>query len=206
MSKLSLEEINSRYPDVLSEIGNIGAGNAATAISSMLNHRIDIGVPEVRLVAVEKIGASVGHEDDVIVGIMLGVEHDIEGSMMFLIDMKSAKHMINHLMMRDPEHDVEFDEIELSAIREVGNIIAGAYLNAIAGLTNLCITPTVPYVTIDMAAAILSVPAIQFGMSGDYALMINTQISSEMDIKGSFILMPEGNSYEKIFSSLGIEL
>lgn len=204
MSKLSLREINERYPDVLSEIGNIGAGNAATAISSMLNQRINISVPHVELIRVEEVGEIVGNEDEVVVGILLGITMDLKGSMMFLLDLKSAGHLVNHLMMREPEHEVTFDEIELSAIKEVGNIISGAYLNAIAGLTGLTLSPTVPYVSIDMAAAILSVPAIQFGMMGDYALLVKTDISSELDIRGYFILMPEGESYEKIFSSLGI--
>jgi chemotaxis protein CheC len=203
---LSLEEVNEKYIDVLKEIGNIGAGNATSAIANMLGLKIDMSVPEVQFLPVEKIGESMGAEDEVIVGIMLGVESDIEGSMMFLMDMESAHHIVNRLMMRPTDYNEPFDEMDLSAVKEIGNIIAGSYLSALSGLTNLVITPTIPFVSVDMAAAILSVPAIQFGMMGDNALMIKTEFSDELAINGYFILMPEEDSYEKILTSLGLSL
>ncbi|MBQ1546932.1 MAG: chemotaxis protein CheC [Lachnospiraceae bacterium] len=202
----SLDEINEMYIDVLKEIGNIGAGNATTAIANMLNLKIDMSVPQVELMPVEKIGSCIGAEDEVIVGIMLGVELDIEGSMMFLMDMRSAHHLVNQLMMRDYNYAEDFDEMDLSALKEVGNIIAGSYLSALSGLTNLSISPTVPFVTIDMAAAILSVPAVMFGMMGDKALLIKTEFGDDFEMNGFFILMPEEESYEKILSSLGLSL
>jgi chemotaxis protein CheC len=97
-----------------------------------------------------------------------------------------------------------FDEMDLSAIKEVGNIIAGSYLSALSGLTNLTVTPTVPFVAVDMAAAILSVPAVQFGMMGDNALLIKTEFGDELGLNGYFILMPEEESYDKILQSLGL--
>ena len=206
MSDINVEEISSQYFDVLKEIGNIGAGNATTAIANMLNLRINMHVPKVELLPVEKIGSSMGAEDEIIVGILLGVEHDIEGSMMFLMDKQSARNLVNRLMMKPADYDAEFDEMDLSAIKEIGNIIAGSYLSALSGLTNMVIMPTVPYVAIDMAAAILSVPAIQFGMTGDNALMIKTEFGDDFAINGYFILMPEEDSYDKILAALGIAL
>lgn len=206
MANLTLEEVNERYPDVLQEIGNIGAGNAATAISTMLNLKVDISVPKVELLRVEDVVSCLGDEEDIIVGIMLGVELDISGSMMFLLDLPSAHKLVNRMMMRDPDYNEDFDEMDFSAIKEIGNIIAGAYLNALAGLTGLAISPTVPFVAVDMAAAILSVPAVTFGMEGDYALMINTEIMEEESINGFFILMPESGTYDKILSALGLPI
>ena len=136
MSKMSLDEINQMFPDVLKEIGNIGAGNATTAIANMLNLRMDMSVPNVELLNVEQIGTAIGAEDSVIVGIMLGVETDIEGSMMFLMDLPSAHRLVNRLMMREADYNEEFNEMDLSAIKEIGNIIAGAYLSALSGMTN----------------------------------------------------------------------
>ncbi len=204
MSELSFDEINEKYYDVLKEIGNIGAGNATTAIANMLNLKMNMSVPNVELMPVEKIESAIGSEEQIVVGIMLGVETDIDGSMMYLMDLPSAHHLVNRLMMRDPDYDADFDEMDMSALKEIGNIISSAYLSALSGLTNLTITPTVPYISIDMAAAILSVPAIQFGMVGDKALLINTEMGDGMDISGYFILMPEGDSYEKILSALGM--
>ncbi|WP_028243852.1 chemotaxis protein CheC [Pseudobutyrivibrio ruminis] len=203
---LTLDEVNEKYFDVLKEIGNIGAGNATTAIANMLGLRIDMSVPEVAFLPVEELGSAIGAEDEIIVGILLGVEEDIDGSMMFLMDMASAHHIVNKLMMRDDSYNEPFDEMDLSAIKEVGNIIAGSYLSALSGLTNLTIVPSVPFVAVDMAAAILSVPAVQFGIFGDNALMINTDFSDDLGIKGHFILMPEEDSYAKILTALGVPI
>ena len=203
---LTLNEVNEKYFDVLKEIGNIGAGNATTAIANMLGLRIDMSVPEVAFLPVEDLGSAIGSEDEIIVGILLGVEEDIDGSMMFLMDMASAHHIVNKLMMRDDSYNEPFDEMDLSAIKEVGNIIAGSYLSALSGLTNLTIVPSVPFVAVDMAAAILSVPAVQFGIFGDNALMINTDFSDDLGIKGHFILMPEEDSYAKILTALGVPI
>jgi len=202
----NLNQLNDMYLDVLKEIGNIGAGNATTAISNMLNLKMDMSVPNVELMPVEKIGGAIGSEEQVVVGIMLGVETDVNGSMMFLMDMGSAHKMVNLLMMRDVNYNNDFDEMDLSALKEIGNIIAGSYLSALSGLTNLTISPTVPYVSVDMAAAILSVPAIQFGLISDKALMIKTEIGGDNKIDGYFILMPDEESIEKILASLGVQI
>lgn len=206
MGKFSLEEVNSMYMDVLKEIGNIGAGNATTAIAKMVGARIDMSVPSVKLLEVSELGTAVGKEDDTIIGIFLEVQNDIEGSMMFLLDIESGHYLVNTLMCRDMSYNEPFDEMDLSALKEVGNIIAASYLTALSTLTKMSIVPSVPYIAVDMAAAILSVPAIQFGMMGDKALMIQTAINADVAINGYFILMPEPESYDKILTSLGIQI
>ncbi len=204
MGEMSLEQVSDNYLDVLKEIGNIGAGNAMTALSQMLNCKVDMKVPQVKLLPFSDVGAMMGGEEQVMVGVYLGVEGDITGSMMFLIEKDSAKHLINKLMMgMAPEGD-DFSEMELSAMKEVGNIITGAYLNSLSTLTNLMIFPTPPDLTVDMAGAILSVPAIQFGTLGDNLLLIQSQFYDEVEIDGYFILIPDLESYSKILTSLGI--
>ncbi len=206
MSNYSLVEINERYVDVLREIGNIGAGNATTAIASMLSIRVDMNVPKVELLEVSKLGACICPEDEIIVGIFLELQLDIEGSMMFLMRMDSAHYLVNKLMMRDESYNEDFDEMDLSALKEIGNIIAGSYLSALSGLTNLSISPSVPYLSVDMAASLLSVPAIEFGQYGDHALLIETEFGDDVMINGYFILMPDQGSYDKILKGLGFEM
>ena len=96
--------------------------------------------------------------------------------------------------------------MDISAIKEIGNIISGSYLSALSTMTNMVITSSVPYLAIDMAGAILSVPAIQFGQYGDNALLIQTEFGDDVKIQGFFILMPDVESYDKILTSLGIAL
>lgn len=206
MGSMTLEEVNNLYLDVLKEIGNIGAGNATTAIANMLGIKIDMNVPNIKLMEVSQLGTAVGAEDETIVGIFLEVQNDIDGSMMFLLDIPSARYLVNKLMMTDVPADQPFGEIELSALKEIGNIIAGSYLSALSSMTNMVIAPSIPYIAVDMAASILSVPAIEFGLQGDNALLIQTEICADVAINGYFILMPEQGSYEKILTSLGISI
>ncbi|MCQ2526833.1 MAG: chemotaxis protein CheC [Lachnospiraceae bacterium] len=205
MSELDLETVTSQYFDVLKELGNIGAGNAMTALSQMIGSKIDMRVPQVKLLDFNELGGMIGGEEQIMVGVFLGVEGDITGSMLFLLELSSAKHLINKVMMGmgDPNSD-ELTDMERSAMQEVGNIITGAYLNSLAMITNLTIFPSPPSLTVDMAGAILSVPAIEFGIYGDKILMIQSQFFDDVEIDGFFVLVPDIDSYAKILTALGI--
>lgn len=204
MNNFTLTDINDIYFDVLREIGNIGAGNATTAIAKMLDLRLNMNVPKVELLTFSELAGIIGSEDAPVCGIYLEVQSDIAGSMMFILKLESAHYLVDRLMGRNTSEFKEFDEMDLSALREIGNIIAGSYLSALAGLTGMTITSSVPYLAIDMAGAILSVPAIQFGVFGDNALLIETEFGDDVLVEGYFILLPELDSYDKILSSLGI--
>ena len=162
-------------------------------------------VPKVDLMEFKEVGLFLGGEDSIMAGVYLLVEGDINGSMMFLSHKKAAKHMVNQLLMGmgHPEEE-EFDEMELSALKELGNIMTGSYLNALSDLTKLKIFPSVPEIKIDMAGAILSAPAIEFATLGDKILMIQTNFTDELDIDGYFILVPDLDSYDKIMKALGM--
>ncbi len=206
MGDLNLEQVSTQYYDVLKELGNIGAGNAMTALSQMLNCKIDMRVPKVELLEFSQVGEAVGGDEQIMVGVFLGVEGDITGSMLFLVEVNSAKHLIDKIMPGMTQPGTEFSEMELSAMQEIGNIITGAYLNSLATITNLTIFPSPPALTVDMAAAIMSVPAIEFGIYGDNILLIQSQFFDEVEIDGYFVLVPDIDSYERILTSLGLSV
>ncbi|MCH5341793.1 MAG: chemotaxis protein CheC [Acetatifactor sp.] len=204
MGDMTLEQVTDNYYDVLKEIGNIGAGNAMTALSQMLQCKVDMQVPQVRLLEFSAVGDMMGGEEQIMVGVFLGVEGDITGSMMFMVEEESARHLIQKITMGMMPAGSEFEEMGLSAMKEVGNIITGAYLNSLSTLTNLKIFPTPPALTVDMAGAILSVPAIQFGIYGDKILLIQSKFYDEIELDGYFILIPDLESYAKILTALGL--
>lgn len=207
MAKIDLENMNKVQFDVLKELGNIGAGNATTALAKMINAKIDMKVPKVELLGFSDIASAMGSEETVMVGIMLLLEGDVNGMMMFLLEEESARHLVNKLMgmeSRDEDKGAEFSSIQLSALNEIGNIITGAYLSALSDLTKLKIVSSVPNLQIDMAGAILSIPAIEFGKIGDKVLLIETRFDDETAIDGYFVLIPELESYDVILSSLGM--
>ncbi len=201
--KFNLSQMSQEYLDILKELGNIGAGNATTALAQLLHCKVDMQVPKVKVLDFSELGATMGGEENVMAAIFLNVEGDINGSMMFLQEIDSAKHVIEKMMGEKVEDD--FSEMQVSALQEIGNIIAGSYLNSLAKLTNLSIIPSVPSLSIDMAGAILSVPAIEFGMIADRILLIETQFFNEIEIDGYFVLIPDMESYEVILRSLGVQ-
>lgn len=208
MAKIDLENLDTIQFDVLKEIGNIGAGNATTALSRMINAKIDMSVPKVKLLGFSELAEVIGTEGTVMAGILLMLEGDIDGMMMFLLEIDSARALVNSLLGKEnselKKDDIDFDEMEFSAMREIGNIITGSYLSALSDLTKLTIVSSVPSLQIDLAEAILSIPAIEFSKIGDKVLLIQTQFDNESQINGYFVLVPELESYDKILGSLGL--
>lgn len=200
---INIDQMEEQYFDVLKEIGNIGAGNATTALSQMLGSKVDMKVPQVKLLEFKDVGTTMGGEDQIVAGIYLVVEGDITGSIMFMQKKESAKVMVSKLMGGMPSEGEDFSEMEQSALKEIGNIITGAYLNSLSTLTGLKIFPSVPDLCIDMAGALLSVPAIEFGTIGDKLLLIQTDFTDDVELSGYFVLVPDEESYGKIMKSLG---
>ena len=199
---MDAENLNSMMIDVLKEIGNIGSGNAVTALSNMLAKRIDMMVPKVRILEFNDVAEILGGEEEIVVGIYLDLNADVKGNIMFILDLDSALNLTN--MLLDKEDD-ELGDIAISALTEVGNILASSYVNSLSSLTGLKITVSVPSLAIDMAGAILSVPAIQFGLIADQVLFIETVFKEgKSSVYGNLFLLPDMASFEKILSKLGV--
>ncbi|CCQ93036.1 CheC, inhibitor of MCP methylation [[Clostridium] ultunense Esp] len=199
---MDVENLNSVMIDVLKEIGNIGSGNAVTSLANMLSKRVDMRVPKVRIMEFKDVAEVLGGEEELVAGIYLNLGSDVEGNIMFILDLDSALNLTNMLLGRE---DVELDDIAMSALSEVGNILASSYVNSLSGLTGLKITVSVPSLAIDMAGAILSVPAIQFGLIADQVLFIETVFQEGNNfVQGNLFLLPDMSSFEKILSSLGV--
>lgn len=204
MAKIDLNNMEGVYFDVLREIGNIGAGNATTALATMIGTKVDMRVPKVGLMEFKEIGAEMGGEETIMAGIYQQIRGDISGSIMFLLEEKSARVLVSKLMGVESNSSEPFNEMEISALQEIGNIITGSYLSSLSTLTNMTIDATVPSLCIDMCEAILSVPAIEFAELGDKMLLIKTEFSDDVKLEGYFILVPDLTSYEKILTSLGM--
>ncbi len=193
--------------DVLREVGNIGAGNAATALSTLLNKPVDMAVPTVNLLPFEAIAERVGGSEAVVIAIFLRVEGDAPGNMFFIISREQARRLLRDLLGFSAGENEEYSELELSALNEIGNISAGSYLSSLADFTGLRMSPTVPSLAVDMAGAILSYGLLQFGTMGDDALLIETTfLEGQQEAEGHFFLIPDPESFEKLFRALGVPI
>jgi chemotaxis protein CheC len=191
--------------DVLREVGNIGAGNAATALSKLLNKPVDMAVPTVSLLPFEAIADRVGGSEAVVVAIFLRVDGDAPGNMFFIISKESSRRLLRGLLSMEASDEDHYTEMELSALCELGNILAGSYLSSLGDLTGLYMSPSVPSIAVDMAGAILSYGLLQFGTMGDDALLIDTTfLEGRQEAEGHFFLIPDPDSFKKLFQSLGV--
>jgi len=202
---LDISKLSGFHLDVLREIGNIGAGNAATALAKMLDKKIDMKVPQIKVINLSEVSEVLGGAETEVVGILVGVQGDINGIMMFILDLNSARMLVNILMGNPLKAELEYDEMTRSALKEIGNILAGSYLSALSNMTNLTIMPSVPDLAIDMAGAILSVPAIEFGKTSDCVLYIENEFIDGLDsVIGDLFLIPDEASYSTLLRALGV--
>ncbi|MBR0061676.1 MAG: chemotaxis protein CheC [Selenomonadaceae bacterium] len=192
--------------DAMREIGNIGAGNTATALSQIVNKKIDMNVPQVSIVPIEDVPDLVGGPDALIVAIFLRVYGKAPGNILFLMPKENAFYLVDDLMGRPHGTTQSLDEMDVSALKEVGNILAGSYLNAFFHFTSLSMLPSIPSLAIDMAGAVLNIVLVQLGQMGDHAMVIETKFLAEDDsINGHFFLVPDPGSLATIVKAVGVE-
>ena len=201
--------------DVLRELGNIGAGNAATSLSTMLNATVDMAVPVVRITSFDDAVQSFGGAENLAAGVLLsfegleGVEkEEIKGMLLFIVDIESANDIVSMLTggMYEPGSP-EFEEMKPSVLSEIGNIMGAAYINSIATLTGLALNISVPYLATDMVGAILSIPIAEFGALSDTVLFIEESFSGVgKDINSSMSLFAGSETIDIIMQKLGIEV
>ena len=202
-----IDNMSQEQLDVFKEIGNIGAGNAATALAAMLDRRMTMTVPHVEIVPFQKITDILNGPESIVAGVLVGMEGDLNGSILLVMNKNDAEMMVAILTGRDmSELDLyAFTEDDNSALTEIANILVGAYISAISAMTGLRIVPSVPDLTVDMAGAIMSVLMIEYGKMGDAVLFLETAfVDSEGSMSGHFFLIPDLPSYTTLLQSLGI--
>lgn len=206
-----IENLTAYQLDVLREVGNIGSGNAATALSRLLKTRVEMSTPSVRVISFEETLELVGGPEQLIVSIFLRIQGDVPGNMFFVLPPHQAEKFVHQITGNSAfslAGDV-IDELGISVLQETGNILSGSYLSALADLTHLEMHPTVPSLSMDMAGAILAEGLMEVSTLGDYAIIIDTMIEEVSEdnqlIQGHFFLLPDSTSFSTLFSALGAD-
>lgn len=203
----NLSQLNEMHIDVLREIGNIGAGNAATSLSQMLNREVDMVTPVVRILDISEADRALGGPETPAVAILVELYGDITGIMMFVIGQDFTQALLEALLGEDKANCNHLSEMEYSALSEIGNIMISSYAASIASLSNLEIKISVPAVTVDMVGALLTVPAAEMGSVSDKIIFIEDDFLSEnKNISANMMLIPDIASLNKLMNSLGIQL
>lgn len=199
-------ELTSMKLDVLQEIGNIGAGNATTALSVMLNSNLRMEAPVVKVLDFNEIPELVGGADTLVAAVLTLFNGEVSGMTLFILELEEARNLAGTMLMKTyPDDYTDFDTMDKSALKEVGNILMSSYISSISTLTNLQLRTEPPAISIDMAAAVLSLPISELGQIGDRALIIDSKfLDNDKPINGFLMLVTDEESFDHIFESLGI--
>ena len=206
----SLDNVDLQHLDVFKEIGNIGAGNAATALAGLLGKQINMSVPDVQIVPFKDIVNILDGPESLVVGVLINMSGDLNGYILMLVGIEDAYEMISIVLNKDKNIPKDFTvtdltEMDKSALSEMANILVGAYLSAICSLSNLSVVPSVPQLAIDMVGAIISIVAIEYSKIGDSVLFLKTNFSDvNKNMAGHFFLIPDYASYNTLIESLGM--
>ena len=193
--------------DALREVANIGAGHAATALSQLTGRRIMADVPEVRVVRLEEVGALVGDPADVVAAVIVRVEGALTGQTIQVMPGETATKLTAMLLRRpEPKFPEQFELLERSALKEIGNILMGAYLNALAQFVGVPLRMSVPAIAIDMAGAVMTTSYLDFGSEDDHVFCVGTRLGVDAsgDLPAHFLLVPDPPSLARILDSLGV--
>lgn len=201
---MDIRGLDAQQLDAMREIANIGAGHAATALSQMTDRVIMIEVPEVRVLPLEEVDRVLGEPDDVMAAVMMKVLGDVTGRTVQIFPGPTAVRLTSLLLGgEDVDFPHEFPETHQSALKEVGNIIVGAYLNALSDFMGKLLIMSVPGFAIDMAAAIMTTTYLNFGDAKDYVFCVNTRmLLGNEKLRAHFLLIPDDASLAVILREM----
>lgn len=205
MKKDQRTDFDDIHWDVLKEVSNIGTGNAIMALSSFLNDAVKLNQPYIRMLDYEEVLDKLGGSDNVVTGLLLFLSGDIDGMIMLLLQEDFTLQALQILMNQTFDDMYEIDEMGSSALKELANIMASSYVNAIATLGNMSIHVSIPDIAIDMTGSILSVPAIHFGDISNRVLFMENDFSlGEQRVNSSILLFAKDESIKRMITKLGI--
>ncbi len=204
---VSYDSLNELQLDVMREIGNIGAGNACTALSVLLGTAIDMSVPRVQLLGFESTAEHLGGEDNMVIGLKIEINGDLEGMMVHVVEKRFAQRIINTFYAKEIDNIESLDEMDSSVLNEMANITSGAYANSIATLTGLFVNIGTPAQVPGKVSDIMRLPLTEFVKPGEKVLVVDEEFTIDDEhISSNMILALESDSLEKLFERLGVQV
>ena len=199
------EDLKDVHIDVLTEIGNIGSGNASTALSAMIGREVVISMPQVKFLSFQEAIEKNGCPEETVAAVLVRLKNDVEGMILMTLEQDFAQAVLGAFF---GEQKITFDtlsEDNISALTEIGNIMSHSYITAISSLAGLAIGAEMPSFSIDMFGAIMSVPVIEFGEIGEKLMCIDKVIELDgVKMKSNILLIPTVASLKNMFERLGI--
>jgi chemotaxis protein CheC len=203
-----LRNLKANQLDALREVANIGAGHAATALSQMTGQTIMISVPEITIAALEDVPPHVSGPEEPVAAVLMHMLGDLTGRTLLVFPSATALRLSELMLRRAKGSSPVLGELEQSAIKEAGNILSGAYMNALSDFMGMVLLPSPPSLAIDMSAAVLSTAYLQFGSDKDFVVCVESEfIMTDVGerLRGFFLLLPDAPSLMSILRALKLD-
>lgn len=197
------------HMDAIREVGNIGTGNAATALSRLIGRMVDMDVPEAELVPIYEVAEHYGSPETPVCAVLIRTEDEFSCSLIFMIEEEKSNMLADLIIPMDISGMPEEMQLQVrnSALSEQGNIILGAFLNALSQITGWVLPTTTPAVARDMLGSIMDLVASMFGVIGDSAMLVKTSLKVkdlEEDLSGNVVMIPDPGALDTLLSKLGV--
>lgn len=199
------DEMNGLGLDLIREIGSIGTGNSATALSSMLGKSVRMTLPDVQILGYNEAIKFLGDPEEIVAAILVKMTGEINGLMLFILKLDFINEVLSSLLQKEIEDYYQLNVLETSALEEIGNIIISSYVNAMSTLSEVTINLSVPDIAVNMLGGILSVPMVEFGYQTDKMMMISGQfVIGGKVLHSDLLMMPDIESLNFLMEKLGI--
>ncbi len=200
------EEINELEIDILKEIGSIGGGNAATALSSMLSAKVNMSLPKVEILDFNEALSNVGDPEEVVAAILVEMSGELSGIMLFILTKQFSDEILFRMLGKTGADFFELEEIDSSVLMEIGNIVISSYITAMASLVNMSVELSVPQLAVNMLGGIMSVPIAMMGQHSDRIMMITGEFKIDgKALNSNMLLLPDVESLNVLMRKLGVE-
>lgn len=200
------EEINDLEIDILKEIGSIGGGNAATALSSMLNAKVNMSLPKVEILDFNEALSNVGDPEEVVAAILVEMSGELGGIMLFILTKQFSDEILFRMLGKTESNFFELEEIDSSVLMEIGNIVISSYITAMSSLVNMSVELSVPQLAVNMLGGIMSVPIAMMGQHSDRIMMITGEFKIDgKALNSNMLLLPDVESLNVLMRKLGVE-
>ena len=199
------DQLTSLEIDTLREIGSIGTGNAATALSQMSGKEVRITMPKVRIMGYNEAIEWIGGPEAVTAGVLVKMSGDVGGIMLSVQKLDLINFILQTMLDRNIQDYKELEDLQQSALIEIGNIMISAFVTALSGLAGVDINLTVPAFAVDMQGAILAVPMAEYGGMSDYLMTIGGNfVCNGQEIPSHLLLSPDLRSLDFLLRKLGV--
>lgn len=206
MGITTYEEMNELEIDILKEIGSIGGGNAATALSSMLSAKVNMSLPKVEILDFNEALVNVGDPEEVVAAILVEMSGELSGIMLFILTKEFSDEILFRMLGKTEENFFELGEIASSVLMEIGNIVISSYITAMASLVNMSVELSVPQLAVNMLGGIMSVPIAMMGQHSDRIMMITGEFKIDgKALNSNMLLLPDVESLNVLMKKLGVE-